>query len=77
MSDATEGLNNFSAEQFTRLAHQYPVTWAVIHGAPPNGMVCPYNQQGYAVCQIPDAPGLRDQGSALAAKVSTPKAEAR
>lgn len=70
MSDATEGLNNFSAEQFTRLAHQYPVTWAVIHGAPPNGMVCPYNQQGYAVCQIPDAPGLANQSASLATAAS-------
>jgi hypothetical protein len=34
------------------------VTWAVIHGPAPAGMACPYRQQGYALCKIPDAPGL-------------------
>lgn len=58
MSDATYGLNHFTATDFTRLAHAYPVTWAIIHGAAPDGMDCPYQQQGYAVCRIPDAPGL-------------------
>jgi hypothetical protein len=76
MSDATLGLNSFSPEQFTRLAHEYPVTWAVIHGAPPNGMYCPYNQQGYAVCQIPNAPGLADQSSSLATAGSSPNSGA-
>jgi hypothetical protein len=76
MSDATSGLNSFSVEQFTHLAHQYPVTWTVIHGAAPSGMYCPYNKQGYAVCQIPGAPGLTDQGSALAATGSSDSADA-
>ena len=58
MSDATYGLNHFFAADFTRLAHEYPVTWAVVHGPAPVGMICPYQQQGYAVCKIPDAPGL-------------------
>lgn len=58
MSDATYGLNRFTAADFTRLAHAWPVTWAVIHGPAPAGMDCPYRQQGYAVCKIPDAPGL-------------------
>ncbi|MGA7340369.1 MAG: hypothetical protein WBE72_09475 [Terracidiphilus sp.] len=58
MSDATYGLNHFSAQDFTRLAHQYPVSWAVIHGPAPAGMSCPYQQRGYAVCKIPNAPGL-------------------
>jgi hypothetical protein len=58
MSDATYGLNHFTAADFTRLAHVYPVTWAVIHGSAPAGMDCPYEQQGYAVCKIPNAPGL-------------------
>jgi hypothetical protein len=64
MSDATYGLNHFTAADFTRLAHAYPVTWAVIHGAAPAGMDCPYAQQGYAVCRIPDAPGLAAFGPA-------------
>lgn len=58
MSDATYGLNHFTTADFTRLAHVYPVTWTVIHGSAPVGMDCPYQKQGYAVCRIPDAPGL-------------------
>ena len=58
MSDSTYGLNHFTAAEFTRLAQNYPVTWAVIHGAAPAGMDCPYQQRGYAVCRIPDAPGM-------------------
>jgi hypothetical protein len=61
MSDATYGLNHFTAADFTRLAHEYPVTWAVIHGPAPAEMICPYEQQGYSVCRIPDAPGLARQ----------------
>lgn len=57
-SSATRGLNHFTAQDFVRLAHEYPVTWTVIHGAAPAGMNCPYQQRGYAVCRIPDAPGL-------------------
>ncbi len=58
MSSATAGLNHFSVPDFVRLAHEYPVTWTVIHGSAPAGMDCPYQQNGYAVCRIPDAPGL-------------------
>ena len=75
MSDATQGLNSFNADQFARLAHEYPVTWTVIHGSAPFGMSCPYDQRGYAVCQIPNAPGMSDSGSSLAAVGSTPRAE--
>jgi hypothetical protein len=63
MSSATKGLDHFNAADFTRLAHAYPVTWAVIHGPAPAGMECPYQQSGYAVCRIPDAPGLGPPGS--------------
>jgi hypothetical protein len=58
MSDATYGLNHFSTDDFTRLAHEYPVTWTVIRGPAPAGMSCPYQQRGYAVCEIAGAPGL-------------------
>ena len=58
MSSATEGLDHFSVADFTRLAHEYPVTWTVIHGPAPAGMDCPYQENGYAVCRIPDAPGM-------------------
>ncbi len=58
MSNATYGLNHFNAQDFTRLAHEYPVTWTVIHGPAPAGMECPYQQRGYAACKIPGAQGL-------------------
>ena len=51
-------MNHFTAADFTRLAHVYRVTRTVIHGPAPAGMDCPYQQQGYAVCKISDAPGL-------------------
>jgi hypothetical protein len=52
MSNATYGLDHFNSADFARLATQYPVTWAVIHGVAPAGMACPYQQGGYAVCKI-------------------------
>jgi hypothetical protein len=58
MSNATYGLNHFNVQDFTRLAREYPVTWAVIHGPAPAGMECPYQERGYAVCKIPGAPGF-------------------
>jgi hypothetical protein len=58
MSNATYGLDEFNAQDFTRLARQYPVTWTVIHGPAPAGMECPYRQRGYSVCPIPGALGL-------------------
>jgi hypothetical protein len=58
MTNATYGLDHFSKDDFELLARQYPVTWTVIHGAAPDGMECPYQQRGYAVCKIPNAPGL-------------------
>jgi len=64
-SDATRGLNHFTAQDFTRLAHEYPVTWTAIHGPAPAGMDCPYQQRGYSVCRIPDAPGLTAAPSAV------------
>jgi hypothetical protein len=56
MSSATNGLNHFRADDFTRLANRYPVTWAVVHGPAPDGMACPYQQNSYAVCRIPVVP---------------------
>lgn len=54
MSNATYGLNRFQAADFHRLKSDYSaVSWTVIHGAAPAGMQCPYQQRGYAVCQIP------------------------
>jgi hypothetical protein len=58
MTNATYGLDHFSKDDFDRLSRQYPVTWTVIHGAAPDGMECPYQQRGYVVCKIPNAPGL-------------------
>lgn len=53
MTDATYNLNHFTAADFERLARQYPVDWTIVHGPAPAGMTCPYQQRGYAVCQIP------------------------
>jgi hypothetical protein len=55
MSNATYGLNHFRAEDFARLAREYPVTWTVVHGPAPDGLPCPYQQRGFAVCRIPTA----------------------
>jgi hypothetical protein len=53
MSNATYGLNRFSARDFERLETEYPmVSWAVVHGAAPAGMDCPYQERGYAVCRL-------------------------
>ncbi|HEX7727673.1 MAG TPA: hypothetical protein VF392_01455 [Terracidiphilus sp.] len=53
MSNSTYGLNHFTAADFNRLEAQYPaVNWTVIHGAPPTGLSCPYQQHGYAVCRL-------------------------
>ena len=53
MSNATYGLNHFRADDFRRLKSEYPaVSWTVVRGSSPSGMECPYQQQGYAVCQI-------------------------
>ncbi len=51
-TDATYGLNRFTAADFARLAERYPVTWTVIHGIAPTGIDCPYQQEGYSVCKI-------------------------
>ena len=53
MSDATEGLNHFGRTDFERLRKEYPqVSWTVIHGGAPQGMDCPYQSGGYAVCRL-------------------------
>ncbi len=54
MSNATYGLNHFRVQDFERLKTEYAaVSWTVVHGPAPTGMQCPYQQRGYAVCQIP------------------------
>ena len=53
MSSATEGLNHFTRSDFERLRQQYPsVSWTVIHGSAPAGLICPYQRNGYAVCNL-------------------------
>lgn len=54
MSNATYGLNHFRLDDFRRLKSEYSaVSWTVVHGPAPVGMQCPYQHQGYAVCQMP------------------------
>lgn len=64
MTDATYGLNHFTAQDFVRLSHEYPVDWALIHGPAPAGMQCPYQQRGYSVCRIPGTPDQENLASA-------------
>jgi hypothetical protein len=71
MSDATYGLNQFRAADFMRLAHEYPVTWTVIHGSAPAGMSCPYEQRGYTVCRIPDGPDTPQRSPETAIRLSS------
>jgi hypothetical protein len=53
MSNATYGLNHFTRADFSRLQQQYPVvSWTVVHGSAPQGLDCPYQQRGYAVCRL-------------------------
>jgi len=60
MSNATYGLNRFQTQDFVTLRDKYPaVTWTVVHGSAPEGLNCPYQQQGYAVCRLPLRPGDR------------------
>ncbi len=63
MSNATYGLNHFREQDFDRLRSQYPVvSWTVVHGPAPQGMDCPYQDRGFAVCKLnalsPHGPGL-------------------
>lgn len=54
MTNATYGLNHFRAADFQRLKAEYPaISWTVVRGPAPAGMECPYQQSGYAVCQVP------------------------
>jgi len=69
MSNATYGLNHFNTNDFNRLQLLYPsVSWTVIHGAPPAGLICPYRQQGYAVCRL----GSTTASTKQRALISTP-----
>ena len=53
MSNATRGLNHFSADDFRGLRREYPnVSWTVVHGPAPEGMNCPYRERGFAVCRL-------------------------
>jgi hypothetical protein len=55
ISNATYGLNHFSADDFRKLKSEYSaISWTAIHGTAPAGMVCPYQHDGFAVCQIPN-----------------------
>ncbi len=55
---AQESWTGFALADFQRLAQQYPVTWVVLQGPPPNGLACPYRNAAVTVCRIPGATGL-------------------
>ncbi len=50
---AQSGWTHFRAADFTRLAHEYPVTWVVVQSPASNGLLCPYQNSAVAVCRIP------------------------
>lgn len=53
---AVAGWNHFQAQDFLRLAQQYPVTWVIVQRPVPVGLDCPYQNSAVAVCRIPVAP---------------------
>ena len=56
MSAATYGLNHFSRAQFEYLRKEYPqVGWTLIHGLAPAGLDCPYQQDSFEVCRMPNS----------------------
>lgn len=50
---AMQGWNNFTVDDFKRLARKYPIQWVVLQNRVPPGLECPYQSQGIAVCKIP------------------------
>ena len=49
---AQQGLEQFHAADFERLARLFPVTWIVTRHAPLASLACPYQQNGIWVCRI-------------------------
>ena len=49
---AQRGWENFRLADFENLAGQYPVTWILTRSPGPNGLTCPYQNRGLAVCRI-------------------------
>jgi hypothetical protein len=49
---AQRGWENFRLADFENLAGQYPVTWILTRSPGPNGLMCPYQNHGLAVCRI-------------------------
>ncbi len=76
MSEATNGLNHFSTEDFRKLEKEYPeVGWTVIRGEAPAGLACPYVRDGYSVCRLPVV-AATEPGSAKAVPHSGVKVQA-
>jgi hypothetical protein len=49
---AERGLDHFAPADFERLAKRYPVTWILTARPAPPGLVCPYENEGLAVCKM-------------------------
>ena len=60
MSDATYGMNHFTAADFTRLAHVYRVTWTVIHGLRPLAWIAPTSSKATRCARFPTHRGYSD-----------------
>ncbi len=56
---AQQNWDHFQLSNFQRLAQSYPVSWVVLQGTPPKGLICPYANAPVTVCQIPSSAGIR------------------
>ena len=50
--DAQRGWRNFQRQDFERLKQQFGVDWVLVPSPRVTGLVCPYNQEGIAVCHV-------------------------
>ena len=49
---AQSGWETFHRADFENLASRYPVTWILTRSPGPDGLICPYQNHGLAVCRI-------------------------
>ena len=50
---AQQNWNQFQLADFQHLAQNYSVTWVVLSGLSPEGLICPYQNEAVSVCRIP------------------------
>ncbi|HSW48787.1 MAG TPA: DUF6798 domain-containing protein [Bryobacteraceae bacterium] len=50
--EAQRDMARFQASDFQMLSDKYGVSWVLLRHAPPQGLACPYQQDGLSVCRI-------------------------